>query len=474
MRTPYLVALGTVGLLLLAALLTWQERMFLLDPAFVSFEIVNRGWFVISEHRYAAAVTQAFPLVTSWLGLPLQIVLMSYAASFYLLYGAVTWVVGLRWRQYELGILLAGYLTLLVGDVFYWPNNEVHQGIAWMILFLAGYQHWIAGKRAGTRVQKYQHPLLVGFLLLATNAHMIVAMPLLFLWVFLRIRDWPATRESRSPVVIYTLLILATGILRYVMSKTSWYDGVKLARVGGAKLSHLGDTFRSEQLADFLGLLNQDFWPFYPVLGLGLLGAVLARAYWAALLTAAGCVAYAMVVSLVYPEGFDRSLRFYYESEWQALSLIVLAPFTWYYLPRLRSARVAAGVLVLLFSIRLGYIAGSYDYFHRRFENLSAITEQLHAEGPRRALLPPEAGAQLLMPWGTAAESFLLSSVRGYRPNVTFLVGDHPKLETLGRDSVSAPFGQHPLEWLNDRYFEVDTSAGYERTEVGVPLRPLE
>ena len=118
--------------------------MLFVDPAFITFEILHQDWFVFSEHRYGAFITQAFPLIGDRLGLSLKTILIGYSMSFYLFFTAVIVVCGSLLKQYKLAILFCCYLAFIVSDVYFWPNNEVHQAIDWMINFLP---HWAMIKR---------------------------------------------------------------------------------------------------------------------------------------------------------------------------------------------------------------------------------------------------------------------------------------------------------------------------------------
>ena len=73
------------------------------------------------------------------------------------------------------------------------------------------------------------------------------------------------------------------------------------------------------------------------------------------------------------------------------------------------------------------------------------------------------------MTWATPAESLLLSAVEGWTPNVTFVVGERPALLRMGVDSFRAASHEHSLEWLDERYFELDTTAGYREANPSPP-----
>lgn len=137
----YQIAIGVLIILGLLAIYSYQERMLFLDPCWIVFNIINTKTYCIAEHRYGAFITQSFPLIGMYLRLSLKAILILYSASFYIFYLGAAIVMGQVWKQKWAAVLLAIYLVLFVSDGYYWPNNEVHQGIAWMLLFFALYVH---------------------------------------------------------------------------------------------------------------------------------------------------------------------------------------------------------------------------------------------------------------------------------------------------------------------------------------------
>lgn len=115
----------------------YKERMLFVDPAFITFEIINNKTFIFSENRYGAFITQIFPLISVHLNASLNVVLVLYSVSFYLFYLLVAFLSGSVFKQKLLAILFIFYLCFFVSDVYFWPNNEIHQAVGWMILFLS-------------------------------------------------------------------------------------------------------------------------------------------------------------------------------------------------------------------------------------------------------------------------------------------------------------------------------------------------
>jgi hypothetical protein len=459
----YYGALITLVLLLVWALMWWPERMLFVDPAFIAFEIINGGEMVISEHRYAAAVTQSVPLVISWLELPLPFVLIAYSASFYLLYLSVFLIVGFQWKQYGLATLLVVYLTLLVSDGYFWPNNEVHQGVAWAILFLGRFA-CLLRTRGG--IHWYDHILLIFSLALATNAHLLVAAPLVFLWVHLLI-GWrvEGDRIALAPVLIYTALIgLGIG-LRYYLSHDSWYDGYKLEGVRSLSLESIRGSLVSGQLRTMLARV----WPHY--LTLPVVFVLSGISAWRAgrmgsfVLAGLAVLLYTVLVCVTYPAAFGRELLYYYESEWAGLAIIVATPLVLHVPETSGKWWIGTGLAILLFVPRLWAIGHSHTYFSDRLNNLKQSV-QLLDRWPDGDKFNTENGALLRehfgVYWGMPIEVTLAGAVFGAgKETVALRVKDAPPLQEGDSLVFQSNFRRQPIRSLNPVYFQLDTLAPY-------------
>src|SRR6185369_763769 len=143
MNSPYLIPkiflvrtliLGLFSILFLGSLYFSLERVLYSDSSFILFRISNLGSLQPQEYRYGSFITQGFPLIASKLHLPINWIILIYSASFNLFYLIVAAILVLKLKEYALAILMSFYFSLFVSDSYYWMNNEVHQGMAWMFL----------------------------------------------------------------------------------------------------------------------------------------------------------------------------------------------------------------------------------------------------------------------------------------------------------------------------------------------------
>ncbi len=410
LRSAYRVSVGVLVALLLASGICYLQRMLFVDPSFITLEVIVTDSIFIMEQRYGSFITHLAPLVGSRLGLSLDTILLVYSSSFYAFYLGVALVVGGVWKQYGLATLLALYFTLVVSDVFYWPNNEIHQAVAWMMLFLGRYF-----SRRGKPMPVYDHLLLLPVAFLAANTHLLLAAPLAFLWVYLNLFNAKSIRQVISlRTVAYTVVIAVAIGLRYWMSKGGGYDSAKLPEFYNLGPSDLLATFTSGQAKTMYRLVLKNYWVLIPLVLGGTYGALRSRKWWMLPIAAGAALGYFCLVCITYPSAYGREYLFYFESEWQAFGLILATPFVLHFLPRIPSRLTVTGLMVLIFGIRLAYITTSYSYFDTRLENLGVLNEAVREIGKEKALLVPASALAPYfgMSWGLPVETYFLSLLR--------------------------------------------------------------
>ncbi|WP_420460688.1 hypothetical protein [Neolewinella sp.] len=455
--------------LLIGAAVCWRERILFTDPSFILFRMLLEGQPIISEHRYGAVVTQVFPLIGFRLGLPLAMVCWFYSVSFYVFHTAIYLVLGLRWRQYGLALLLPLYLTLIVSDVYFWPNNEIHQAVGWGLLFVGCYLH-LRPRPLGV----WQHVVLLVLLLITTNTHPLVAAPLTFVWVTF---VWARSGGWRGLLPRDGLYTLAIGLgigLRYYLSHESWYDGYKLQGVRALDWSAVTASFQSGQLRTMLGYAEL-YWPLAVVALVGCYAAIRSRAYGVLLLTMLAGVVYTVLVCVTYPGGFGRVQLYYFESEWMGLGLILAVPFILYGLPKL-PRYVMVAVLLISFGARTRVLADSYAYYHQRVNNLGIVTETLREAGMPKVISYPATDWQAYfgITWGLPLETLWASALADPAAISLKVVDTEGEVATAVTDFRSN-FKRLRISEMPTEYFGVDTTGGYRllTTEESETLREL-
>jgi hypothetical protein len=163
--------------------------MLFADASYIVFNIINQKALAIQVGRYGSFITQAVPYLGVKLGLPLKAVIISYSASFNAFYLLVASILTFGYRQARLAILMALYYFLFISDSYFWPNNEIHQAVAWMFLFF-GTALYLGKKNTPLILSA---AVLIPLVSLAVSTHYVVIIPTAFLWIYLLLEKshWP-------------------------------------------------------------------------------------------------------------------------------------------------------------------------------------------------------------------------------------------------------------------------------------------
>lgn len=449
-------------MLLIGSVICFRERMLFIDPAWIVYRIADTRTFSIAEHRYGAVATQIFPLAGVYFGWSMRAILILYSASFYIFYIAVILIAGRVYRQYAFGILMALYLLLLASDNFFWPNNEVHQGIGWMLLSGS----FFLGRRGRSGATIPEYLLAAGCLFMAIFSHFIVIIPLVFLWIYLHLEHRRAiiSRKNWLRFAAGSVVILVLFLIKYELGRNSWYDGGRLSAVKQISLSGIGASFTNGHAKMISVRFLTNYWLVLILLAAGITALLRAKKYLQAALTVVFVIGYFSLICMTYPESFRPELLYYIESEWMALAVIVAAPLVFGILPAIRSKQALA-VVALICIIRIGYMAAAYPRFNRRFEVLRSMTGQLHQSGISKAVVKMDTHLRdivFFMDWGTPVESAMLSDLEGYPVRTTFKVVEPeysvpPQSERVFLNC----FGKDSIRKVNTRYFPIDSSSAY-------------
>lgn len=448
------VALLAQCALLLFSLIFYRERMLFSDAPHVLFRIINSGQLQIAEHRYGSFITQIFPLAGVKLHLSIFILMLLYSAGFNIVFLAASYICYKIFRRYDLCVLAGLYYTLFVSDTFFWTNNEVHQGVAWLLMAYAVYMH-----HTGNRYLRYV--LSAALFALAIWTHPLVMLPAIFLYGFYLIDNRIAVSPS---TIIGVVLLLGLAYIKFYQGAHHGYDSGKIELVTelkGDKIKHL---FSSPQLRSFVKNCLTNYWLFVLISMAGLTVLIWQKKYLLMSYTVVAVMGYLFLLFITYWE--VDGLRFYMESEYMPLTIIACAPFIYYTLPVLKNKQ-SVWLLAFTFVVRLAYILQSSANFTARVALLDKIDRQMQRKHITKLILthPSDAvNTTLLMNWGTPVESVVLSSLQQNRNQTSFIIEDDNQLKafnTASKDTLLGCFEKVPVNAINKAYFRIDTATTY-------------
>lgn len=415
-RASY-VAFAAMAVLLLLAFIYYKERALFIDSSYVLFNIVNKGELMIQENRFGSFITQIIPLMCAKLHLPMRFILITYTISFNVFYLLVISILVFRFRQYGLAILMSLYYLLFVTFTYYWTNNEVHQGIAWMFLMLGFTLH--AGKQGWNMILLVTAFLVFG--ILAASSHMLVIMPLTFLWFYI-IADCNICPFNRSKTILLSVLLLAIVWLKYHYSISQPYDGQKLKATSDFTFKYLYEVAVGTFGTDFIKLCIKVYWLVPVTFILGMYSLLKDKRYLQSVIVVGAALLYYLFMCLTFSNTYYMH-RFHIESEWMGLAIITSAPFVFSFLPKLKP-NVAMLLMVGIVSIKLVYIVRSSSFFVQRQQFIAQVLDKMEQKNVYKLALQPDKRIEekLILDWATPEESILLSAFNNDEPRRTFVV----------------------------------------------------
>ncbi len=453
--------LTAVFLVLLAGAFYFSyERILFSDAAFILTRIINSGSLQIQEHRYGSFITQSFPLIASGLHLPLPVVVVLYSISFNLFYLSVVLLLLFRFREQGLAILMGFYFVLFVSDTYFWTNNEVHQGIAWMFLFFA-----ITTKMNRKRVSIiFFLPVFLVLAFLSVFTHPLVAFPLCFLWILFLLQERWSFRLWE--IYFYSLVLAALCFWKFQLSTSesqSHYDVEKLQNATQLSYELIRSAFTSTMAREIITRSLTYYWLVPLLLMAGVWSAAKQKKWLPLMLTLGTGLVYFLALCIT----FTDFLPFYMESELMPLSIIATALFVFYTLPVLKEKHALA-ILAFIFLTRFVYIAIAAPAWVERKEWLMTTLDKMKSENIYKGYVVDEDKyrARLYLTWGLPYESLLASALEGEKPNRSFIMtgsGIPGWKMPQSPGEIMGSFENHRAGDFNPYYFSVDTLTLYRQ-----------
>lgn len=450
-----MLALSAMSVLLIWALVFYKERMVLCDESYIFFRIVNEQKLQIQQFRYGAFITQMFPLIAAKLHIPLKQALMLYSVSFNLFYLAVAFIV-FRLREYKLVILMSFYYLLMTSDSFFWTNNEVYQGIAWMFLFYAIILR--AGKTNKLFIAILSTIVLGG---LAMVSHPLVAIPFIYLWGFYIIngKEWPF--NIRISLLLSVLVVLLAIGRAFISAKYAGYDSEIIHNVAVPDADKIKTIMHGQFFRELLRNTKHNYWILPLLFIAGVISMLRNKKFLLTIWTLIFCFGYFAIVCLTF-EGY---LAFYTESELMPGIILATAAFVFFTVPGIKK-ELALALLVLIFINRLYIIHRSSYIFKERHHFINSILYKMKQKNiSKLALIKPfrNADPRLKLDWGLPAETIIASALAEQQPQRQFLIRTADQLwDFLPRNDnkvLMSCYDNLGYDKLNPLYFRPDTAA---------------
>ena len=445
-------------ILMAGSILFYKERMLYIDAPHVLFRLINDGHFWIEEHRYGSFISQVLPLIGAKLHLPLGVLMLLYSAGFYVFYLSVAVILIHGYRNYTLAILLGLYFILFVSESYYWPNNEVHQGIAWLLLVF-GANFSMAAKK---RPLIYTTLLFTASFFLAIWTHPLVMLAGIYLWFFFMTdkASWPFTKIES---VLFSVILLVLAYIKFHQGMHHGYDSSKIETLTQFQFQKIR-TIPAAPALHFLFRNCLKGFLFIPLLFLaGIIGLLLEKRYLQLMWTIGFVCGYVVLTCITFRDVTSRS---YLECEYMPQVIIGCTPFVCYVLPKM-NVRFAIALFAGMYILCLANIYKAAPPFTNRLAILERINEKMKEKNLTKIIIQepePYADSALINNWAAPVESIFMSKLKGEVPQRTFIFFNADEIKnysTRAKDTLLGSFEKRGVSHIDSRYFQMDTSARY-------------
>lgn len=460
--TWYEAYIGTTGHILFAILTImaacfWQERTLILDAAFQSYLFIADGQPAIMVERFGAASVQMLPLMGVWAGASLSSVLILYSISIVLFHWALFSVCLYVLHDKKAALTILLFNILLVGDSFYWMQNELLQAITLMFVL---WSLWM--RRGDWRV--FTKPDWVLSLVLATTVayyHPLVFFPLAFFWCWLWMHpERPVTRQTLLGIA---LLFAAIFSSKYIFRAPNFYDRGMTGQYVREFSFSLEKLSASNSFLDFVAHLGNNLILFPPLLALVTIFYCRKKKFLSAALVLTSTLFYVVLIM----QRFLADDRWYIqESHYQALAVFLIVPMVWDIFPALAFRRWLLVLPVCVFIIRLVGIWNTHESYTERLAYVRGLLAETKSfEGKKHVISEDQADRKkLLMYWGLPFETLQISALES--PDSARVIAIAENADSLAarlpRDSmVSFLMIPHKAfrDWPEQYYRMSDTSS---------------
>ena len=383
----------------------WQERTLILDAAFQSYLFISTGHPAIMVERFGAGLTHLLPLLGVYLGLKLKYVLIFYSLSIVLFHYILLLINQLTLKNNAISVAIVLFNLFLIGDSFFWMQNELLQGISLMFLMWSFFI-----KKQDIRNFSWMD-YFIGFGLIATVIyyHPLIIFPLSFAWLFFFIDE---------KVIINRRLLWALAIVcalffisKYLFRQPNFYDrGMTSQYVREFHFSFdtfvhsIGfNMFKDHLWGTFLFLI-----PSYVAVNFFYLKN---RKYLKVGLVNIFSLSYFVLITQRY---LDDTRWYTAECHYQPLAVFIIIPFVFDVLPLIKSPKIIILGFIAFAVIRLTAIFQTHESYTIRLDYIKNLIDTPILIGQNKIILEENTidKKTLMMTWGMPYESIQISSLK--------------------------------------------------------------
>jgi len=436
---------GIFILLMIMSVVLYKERMFA-DASYYLFHAINSQWFHIEHGRTVLALSQIFPIIGTWLHLPLKVVVVLGSIGHEFFYYGVFLIClyVLKDKRAALAVIavhVIGQLSL------YWsPMLEICYGAALSLLFYSILQ---SGKWKDDK-------WLIFMLVVQWFAMM--SHPENFLLIGVGIGYHFLQNGFQKRIHLGSGLFTVVGFIVEVLTFSEYEKG-HTQLVGTAQKASSLNLLKAEYLQRVMDVFTNYFFDLLLLFAIGLIYMAY-RKRWKELLLCLGS-ALLLVVVVNQAQNGDTYSR-YIESMYNPLVFIVVFFFVYEVVGfTKRIFHFSAVALLIIISLfRLGWIYQHGEPLRVRSAQLERLIDYTQTlEGTKYNI---DSRNIYYATWANPIESLFYSALDGKEETVSLVTSSDIEYgvneQNLKQELfLFRKFEIEPLSFLNQQYFQLDT-----------------
>lgn len=431
--------------LMIMSIVLYKERMFA-DASYYLFHAINNQWFHVEHGRTVLALSQIFPILGTWLHLPLKLVLVlgSLGHEFFYYGVFLTCLYLLKDKRAALAVIavhVIGQLSL------YWsPMLEICYGAALSVLFYSILQSskwkddkWLIFMLVVQWIAMMSHP--ENFLLIG------VAIAYHFLQNGFQ-------KRIHLGVAIFTIVGFIVEVLTF-----SDYEKGHSQLVGAEQKATALNLLDGDYLQDVMAVFTSYFFDLIVLLVIALVYMAI-RKRWKEMLLFIGSIL-VLIVIVNQAQTADEYSR-YNESMYNPLVFLVVFLFVYEVVgfanKLLRSAAITLLLIISVF--RVGWIYQHGEPLRVRTAQLERLVDYTQTlEGSKYSI---DSRNIYYATWANPIESLFYSALDGKEETVSLVTSSDLEFEKNLKKLkpelfIFRRFELEELNFLNQQYFQLDT-----------------
>lgn len=383
----------------------WQERTLILDAAFQSYLFISTGLPAIMVERFGAGLTHLLPLMGVYLGFSLKSVLILYSFSIVLFHYILFFISKNVLKNNALALAIMLFNVFLIGDAFFWMQNELLQGISLMFVMWG----FFIKKQALINCHWWDYLIGIGLITTVIYYHPLIIFPLAYVWLFLFI-DEKQFINKRLLFILLGLFILIF-LSKYLLRQPNFYDRGMTSQYVKEFHFSINELMQSKGLSMLKTHLLDSFLFLIPAFLWVNIFYFKNKKHFKLALFNAFFIGYFILITQRY---LDDTRWYSAECHYQPLAVFLIIPLIWDILPSIRNKKTVLLGLAIFISVRLFFICQTHKSYTERLNYINDLVNTPSVNQHKKVIINEQQinKEKLMMTWGMPYEALQISALK--------------------------------------------------------------